>query len=49
MLILFCHFRFCHFAFVLKAWAHGMNDIDPSASFYPALQSNAFSVRCIKD
>jgi len=38
-----------------KAWAHGMNkvaiDIEytPSVSFYPALRSNAFAVRCIKD
>jgi uncharacterized protein (TIGR02145 family) len=33
----------------LKAWAHGMNDIDPSVSFYPAFRTNAFSVRCLKD
>ncbi|MBE0646236.1 MAG: hypothetical protein IH596_00460 [Bacteroidales bacterium] len=38
-----------------KAWAHGMNevvvDIDytPSVSLYPALVSNDFAVRCIKD
>ena len=32
-----------------KAWAHGMNDPDPSVSYYPALRSNAFSVRCLKD
>ena len=38
-----------------KAWAHGMNevaiDIDytPSVSFYPALRSNAFAVRCLRD
>jgi uncharacterized protein (TIGR02145 family) len=32
-----------------KAWAHGMNDYDPSVSFYPSLRSNAFSVRCIRD
>jgi uncharacterized protein (TIGR02145 family) len=32
-----------------KAWAHGMNDYDPSVSLYPALKSNAFSVRCLKD
>jgi uncharacterized protein (TIGR02145 family) len=32
-----------------KAWAHGMNDTDPSVSLYPALRSNGFSVRCIKD
>ena len=33
----------------LKAWAHGMNDYNPSVSFYPSLRSNAFSVRCILD
>jgi uncharacterized protein (TIGR02145 family) len=32
-----------------KAWAHGMNDPDPSVSIYPASKANAFSVRCIKD
>ena len=32
-----------------KAWAHGMNGTDPSVSLYPALRSNAFSVRCLKD
>ena len=32
-----------------KAWSHGMNDPDPSVSVYPALRSNAFSVRCLKD
>jgi uncharacterized protein (TIGR02145 family) len=32
-----------------KAWAHGMNDYDPSVSLYPSLRSNAFSVRCLKD
>jgi len=32
-----------------KAWAHGMNDPNPSVSFYPSNRSNAFSVRCIKD
>jgi uncharacterized protein (TIGR02145 family) len=32
-----------------KAWAHGMNDPDPSVSVYPASKANAFSVRCIKD
>jgi len=30
-----------------KAWAHGMNSFDPSVSYYPAIRSNAFSVRCI--
>ncbi|TRZ75535.1 MAG: hypothetical protein D4R97_02300 [Bacteroidetes bacterium] len=32
-----------------KAWAHGMNDADPSVSVYPASRVNAFSVRCLKD
>jgi uncharacterized protein (TIGR02145 family) len=32
-----------------KAWAHAMNSMDPSVSFYPANRSNAFYVRCIKD
>jgi uncharacterized protein (TIGR02145 family) len=32
-----------------KAWAHGMNDTDPSVSYYPASRANGFSVRCIKD
>jgi len=32
-----------------KAWAHGMNEVDPSVSLYPSLRSNAFSVRCLKD
>ena len=32
-----------------KAWAHGMNDTDPSVSVYPASRANAFSVRCLKD
>jgi len=32
-----------------KAWAHGMNDEDPSVSIYPALRSNAFSIRCVHD
>jgi uncharacterized protein (TIGR02145 family) len=32
-----------------KAWAHGMNEYNPSVSFYPSSRSNAFSVRCIKD
>jgi uncharacterized protein (TIGR02145 family) len=32
-----------------KAWAHGMNDYDPSVSLYSSLRSNAFSVRCLKD
>jgi uncharacterized protein (TIGR02145 family) len=32
-----------------KAWAHGMNNINPSVSYYPASRSNTFSVRCIKN
>jgi uncharacterized protein (TIGR02145 family) len=34
---------------VYKAWAHGMNDVDPSVSIYPAFRSNAMSVRCLHD
>ena len=33
----------------LKAWAHGMNEQNPSVSFYPSARYNAFPVRCIKD
>ena len=32
-----------------KAWAHGMNDPDPSVSAYPATRVSAFSVRCLQD
>jgi uncharacterized protein (TIGR02145 family) len=32
-----------------QAWAHGMNDPDPSVSLYPSSRANAFSVRCLKD
>jgi uncharacterized protein (TIGR02145 family) len=32
-----------------QAWAHGMNDNDPSVSVYPSLRVNAYSVRCLKD
>ena len=32
-----------------KAWAHGLNDADPSVSLYPSSRVNAFSVRCLKD
>jgi len=32
-----------------KAWAHGMNEYNPSVSFYPGSRSNAFPVRCLKD
>jgi uncharacterized protein (TIGR02145 family) len=32
-----------------KAWAHGLNNYNPSVSYYPGNRSNAFPVRCIKD
>jgi len=32
-----------------RAMSHGLNQPDKSVSDYPALRSNAFSVRCIKD
>jgi uncharacterized protein (TIGR02145 family) len=32
-----------------QAWAHGMNNPDPSVSLYPSSRVNAFSVRCLKD
>jgi uncharacterized protein (TIGR02145 family) len=32
-----------------QAWAHGMNEEDPSVSAYPASRGNAFSVRCVHD
>ena len=32
-----------------KAWAHGMNDPDPSVSAYPATRVSAVSVRCLED
>jgi uncharacterized protein (TIGR02145 family) len=32
-----------------KAWAHGLNEYNHSVSFYPAYQSNAFSVRCVQN
>jgi uncharacterized protein (TIGR02145 family) len=32
-----------------KAWAHGMNDYDPSVAVYPSSKANAFSVRCVHD
>lgn len=32
-----------------QAWAHGMNNEDPSVSLYPSSRVNAFSVRCIRD
>jgi uncharacterized protein (TIGR02145 family) len=34
---------------VTNAWAHGMNEDDPSVSLYPASRANAFSVRCLRD
>jgi uncharacterized protein (TIGR02145 family) len=33
----------------VRAVAHGMNEADPSVSLYPALRSNAFPVRCLRD
>jgi uncharacterized protein (TIGR02145 family) len=32
-----------------RAMSHGLNQADKSVSDYPALRSNAFSVRCIKN
>jgi uncharacterized protein (TIGR02145 family) len=32
-----------------QAWAHGMNDPDPSVSAYPASRGDAFYVRCLHD
>jgi hypothetical protein len=32
-----------------KAWAHALNEYDPSVSLYPSSKTNAFSVRCIRD
>ncbi len=32
-----------------KAWAHGLNDYDPSVAAYPAFRVNGFAVRCVKD
>jgi uncharacterized protein (TIGR02145 family) len=32
-----------------KAWSHGMNDSDPSVSYYAASKTNGFSVRCVRD
>jgi len=32
-----------------KALSHGMNDYNPSVSFYPSSRANAFSIRCLKD
>ena len=32
-----------------KAWAHGMNQQNPSVSYYPSFTAHAFGVRCLKD
>jgi uncharacterized protein (TIGR02145 family) len=32
-----------------KAWAHGLNTYNPSVSYYPALRSDGFALRCLKD
>ncbi|TRZ70432.1 MAG: PKD domain-containing protein, partial [Bacteroidetes bacterium] len=32
-----------------KAWAHGMNTINPSVSYYPSSKTHAFAVRCVQD
>ena len=32
-----------------RALSHALNQPDKSVSYYPALRSNAFSVRCVKD
>jgi uncharacterized protein (TIGR02145 family) len=32
-----------------QAWAHGMNDLDPSVSTYPSRRANAFSIRCVQN
>jgi uncharacterized protein (TIGR02145 family) len=32
-----------------KAWAHGLNEINPSVSWYPGLKAHSFAVRCIQD
>jgi uncharacterized protein (TIGR02145 family) len=32
-----------------QAWAHGMNEDDPSVSVFPSSRANVFSVRCLKD
>ncbi|MFH1937136.1 MAG: FISUMP domain-containing protein, partial [Bacteroidota bacterium] len=32
-----------------KAWAHGMNEVDFSVSYYPSYRANAFAVRCLRD
>ena len=32
-----------------RSLAHGLNDPDPSISYYPSLRANAFFIRCIHD
>jgi uncharacterized protein (TIGR02145 family) len=32
-----------------KAWAHGMNTINPSVSYYPSSKTHAFAIRCVQD
>jgi len=32
-----------------KAWAHGIHIVNHGVSFYPSNNSNAFSIRCLKD
>jgi uncharacterized protein (TIGR02145 family) len=32
-----------------KAWAHGMNAINPSVSYYPGSKTHAFAIRCVQD
>lgn len=32
-----------------KAWAHGMNAINPSVSYYPSSKTHAFAIRCVQD
>lgn len=33
----------------VKIISHGMNNIDPSVSYYESVKANAFPVRCLKD
>jgi uncharacterized protein (TIGR02145 family) len=32
-----------------KAWAHGMNSVNPSVSYYPSSKTHAFAIRCVQD
>jgi hypothetical protein len=32
-----------------KVVSRGMNNIDPSVSYYESLRNNAFPMRCLKD